>query len=171
MPLEAVRPRLPHPCIGGLAPFSRTGQPTANGGPITARFRPAHMSDGIVRRTGLGRRPPLLPGFVIALPRRDDLHRPLHPRRHLLSGARLMKPLERILATAKQTPKRVVLAEGEDPRIVEAAIMAEREGIAEITLVGNRKVIERALADAGASERAFRIEDPASSRLAPKASP
>lgn len=79
-----------------------------------------------------------------------------------------MKPLERIIATAKQSSKRIVLAEGEDPRIVGAAVRAKCEGIAEITLVGNRDIIERRLAESGANWQEFRIEDPASSRLAPR---
>jgi len=77
-----------------------------------------------------------------------------------------MKPLERILATARQAPKHIVLPEGEDPRIVEAAIRARREGIAEITLIGNHRVIEQALAGADASQLGLLIEDPASSPLA-----
>ena len=79
-----------------------------------------------------------------------------------------MKPLERIIATAQQAPRRIVLPEGEDPRIIEAAIRAKREGIAEIILLGNRDVIELALTAAGASQLEFRIEDPTSSRLAPR---
>jgi phosphate acetyltransferase len=47
-------------------------------------------------------------------------------------------------------------------------VRAKREGIAEITLIGARGIIERRLADAGASELDLRIEDPASSRLAPR---
>ncbi|GAA2839768.1 phosphate acetyltransferase [Aminobacter aminovorans] len=77
-----------------------------------------------------------------------------------------MKPLERILATARQAPKHIVLPEGEDPRIVEAAIRARREGIAEITLIGNHGVITQALAVSGASQLDCHIEDPASSPLA-----
>jgi phosphate acetyltransferase len=77
-----------------------------------------------------------------------------------------MKPLERILATARQAPKHIVLPEGEDPRIVEAAIRAKREGIAEITLIGNHGVITQALALSAASQLDCRIEDPASSPLA-----
>ncbi|CAN7601754.1 phosphate acetyltransferase [Aminobacter sp. LjRoot7] len=77
-----------------------------------------------------------------------------------------MKPLERILATARQAPKHIVLPEGEDPRIVEAAIRARREGIAEITLIGNPRVIEQALAGEDASQLGLLIEDPASSPLA-----
>ncbi|PWK74105.1 phosphate acetyltransferase [Aminobacter sp. AP02] len=76
-----------------------------------------------------------------------------------------MKPLERILFAAKASPRRIVLPEGEDPRIVEAAIRARREDIAAITLIGNRQIIERALVNAGADPLDFRIEDPASSPL------
>lgn len=79
-----------------------------------------------------------------------------------------MKPLERIIATAKQAPRRIVLAEGDDPRIVEAAVRARREGIAEITLVGNSEIIEHRLTAAGADHRDFRIEDPQASPLAPR---
>jgi phosphate acetyltransferase len=77
-----------------------------------------------------------------------------------------MKPLERIIATAKQAPRRIVLPEGEDPRIIEAAMRAKGEGIAEITLVGTRGIIEQALANAGASHLDLRIEDPKTSPLA-----
>ncbi|MBE1205163.1 phosphate acetyltransferase [Aminobacter carboxidus] len=77
-----------------------------------------------------------------------------------------MKPLERIIATAKQAPRRIVLPEGEDPRIIEAAIRAKGEGIAEITLVGTRSIIERELANAGESQLDLRIEDPKTSPLA-----
>lgn len=79
-----------------------------------------------------------------------------------------MKPLDRIIAAARHAPKRIVLAEGEDPRIVEAAVQALREGIAEITLIGSHQVITQRLADAGASPERFRIEDPARSPLTPR---
>ena len=62
-----------------------------------------------------------------------------------------MKPLDRILEAAKAAPRRIVLAEGEDPRIVEGAVRALREGLAEIVLVGNRSTVEARLAAAGAS--------------------
>lgn len=81
-----------------------------------------------------------------------------------------MKPLERIIETAKRAPKRIVLAEGEDPRIVEAAIRATRVGMAYVTLVGNHEVIERRLNEAGADRQEFRIEDPLASDLAPRLS-
>lgn len=56
-----------------------------------------------------------------------------------------MKALNNIFQRAENAPKRVVLAEGEDPRILEAATLASSRGIAEITLLGNSDNI-RALA-------------------------
>lgn len=76
-----------------------------------------------------------------------------------------MKPLERIIETARRTPKHIVLAEGEDARIVAAAVRATRERIATLTLVGNREIVEGRLAEAGAASENLRIEDPASSPL------
>lgn len=46
-----------------------------------------------------------------------------------------------IFAKAKQMNKRIVLAEGEDPRIIEAAINATRLGVAKITLLGKEETI------------------------------
>ncbi|MEJ6781124.1 phosphate acetyltransferase [Aminobacter sp. Piv2-1] len=78
-----------------------------------------------------------------------------------------MKPLERILLAAKAAPRRIVLPEGEDPRVVEAALRSVREGVAQITLVGGREIVEQCLEAAGASGEKIRIEDPASSPLTP----
>lgn len=79
-----------------------------------------------------------------------------------------MKPLDRILEAAKAAPRHIVLAEGEDPRIVEGAVRAVREGIARITLVGDRTAVEAQLAAAGAELAEIRIEDPAVSPLTPR---
>ncbi|WP_065375990.1 phosphate acetyltransferase [Ensifer adhaerens] len=79
-----------------------------------------------------------------------------------------MKPLDRILGAAKSAPRHIVLAEGEDPRIVEGAVRAVRAGLAEITLVGNRNVVEERLAEAGGNVGELRIEDPASSPMTPR---
>ncbi|CAM5503956.1 phosphate acetyltransferase [Mycolicibacterium aubagnense] len=76
-----------------------------------------------------------------------------------------MKPLERILTAAKASPRRIVLPEGEDPRIVEAALRSVREGIAEIILVGRGALIEQRLGEAGAAGEDIRIEDPETSAL------
>lgn len=79
-----------------------------------------------------------------------------------------MKPLDRILETAKAAPRHIVLAEGEDPRVVAAALRAVRASIAGITLVGSRAIVEERLAAAGASPGEIRIEDPATSPLTPR---
>ena len=79
-----------------------------------------------------------------------------------------MKPLDRIIETAKAAPRHIVLAEGEDPRIVEAAVRSVREGIARITLVGGRGAVEARLAATGAEPGEIRIEDPSTSPLTPR---
>ncbi|MGN8117755.1 phosphate acetyltransferase [Labrys sp. 22185] len=79
-----------------------------------------------------------------------------------------MKPLDRIIAAAKAAPRRIVLAEGEDPRIVEAALRASRDGIARIILLGSGDIIRQRLLEAGAASEEIRIEDPATSPLAPR---
>lgn len=76
-----------------------------------------------------------------------------------------MKPLDRIIAAARLAPRRIVLAEGEDPRIIEAALRATRESVAKIILIGNRENIAGRLDNAGAHPQAVGIEDPASSSL------
>ena len=81
-----------------------------------------------------------------------------------------MKPLDHILEAARSAPKHIVLAEGEDPRLVEAAIRAVHSGIAEITLVGRRAIVEERLAVAGAKPDEIHVQDPASSPLAPRLS-
>lgn len=76
-----------------------------------------------------------------------------------------MKPLDRILAAAKASPRHIVLAEGEDPRVVEGAIRACREGLASIALVGRREVVETQLATQGGASLGLGIEDPSTSTL------
>lgn len=65
-----------------------------------------------------------------------------------------MKALDRFLDTARKEPRRIVLAEGEDPRVQAAALRAHREGIAVPILVGDRSKI---VADG------LHVEDPAAS--------
>lgn len=48
-----------------------------------------------------------------------------------------MKPFDDLVDRARADPRHVVLAEGEDPRIVAGARRAVREGIARITLLGD----------------------------------
>lgn len=49
-----------------------------------------------------------------------------------------MKALNRIIEQARNAPVRIALSEGDDPRVLEAAVRATREGIARIILVGDR---------------------------------
>ena len=76
-----------------------------------------------------------------------------------------MKPLERIVEAAKRARRRIVLSEGEDPRIATAAVRAVNDGIADIVLVGARAQVEAQLAACGADPARFRIEDPENSAL------
>lgn len=72
-----------------------------------------------------------------------------------------MKPLDDLLAAAVRAPQRIVLAEGEDPRIIEGAAKATRDGLAKIVLLGNPGVISERLALVGANPADFDIVDPA----------
>ncbi|WP_029001419.1 phosphate acetyltransferase [Azohydromonas australica] len=58
-----------------------------------------------------------------------------------------MKPIHRIIDQARSAPQRIVLCEGEDPRVLSAATRARREGIARISLVGDtRRIVAAARA-------------------------
>lgn len=72
-----------------------------------------------------------------------------------------MNPLDEILALAANAPRRIVLPEGEDPRIIEGAIRAARDGIAQPILIGAQDNIRPNLA-ADVIEK-IEIVDPASS--------
>ena len=72
-----------------------------------------------------------------------------------------MKPLDDLLAAAVRAPQRIVLAEGEDPRIIEGAAKATRDGLAQIVLLGDPGVIGERLALVGADPANFDIVDPA----------
>ncbi|HSS28017.1 MAG TPA: NADP-dependent malic enzyme [Usitatibacter sp.] len=52
----------------------------------------------------------------------------------------IMKP---IFAAAKESPRRIVFAEGEDERVLRAAQVVADEGLAKVVLVGRPAVIER----------------------------
>ena len=54
-----------------------------------------------------------------------------------------MKALNNIFERACLSPKHIVLAEGEDPRIIEAAVSCIEKAIATITVLGNPERIER----------------------------
>ncbi|MCM1367355.1 MAG: phosphate acetyltransferase [Roseburia sp.] len=56
--------------------------------------------------------------------------------------------LQTIRQKAKSLKKTIVLAEGEEPRIITAAVKAQTEGIADIVLIGSPKVIAQKCPDA-----------------------
>ena len=53
-----------------------------------------------------------------------------------------MTLIEKLKARARMRPQRIVLPEGEDPRIVTAAAAITQEGFAKITLLGRKTIIE-----------------------------
>jgi phosphate acetyltransferase len=71
-----------------------------------------------------------------------------------------MKALDDIVARAASDPRHVVLAEGEDQRIVRGALAAIRRGVARITLVGDARKVARLVEAEGGDPTAFGIEDP-----------
>jgi phosphate acetyltransferase len=77
-----------------------------------------------------------------------------------------MKPLDHLIDVARADPRRVVLAEGEDPRVLAAAARADRDGLARIALVGSAPRVREGLAAEGADPARFEIADPAASPLA-----
>ncbi|SLN58244.1 phosphate acetyltransferase [Ruegeria meonggei] len=80
-----------------------------------------------------------------------------------------MKPLRAILGTASASDKIIALSEGDDPRIVEGAVMAVKEGVAQIVLVGNYDKVSALLtAHSGFDPNRIEIHDPDSSPLLPQ---
>lgn len=60
-----------------------------------------------------------------------------------------MTLLEKIKARARTRPQRIVLSEGEDPRVISAAREIAADNLAKITLLGRKRIIEAAAADLG----------------------
>lgn len=75
-----------------------------------------------------------------------------------------MQFLDSILNKARDHRQTIVLAEGEDARVISAAHRAHEEGIASCILVGNRGVIEQQAAASGHDLTDIRIEDPGTSQ-------
>ncbi len=76
-----------------------------------------------------------------------------------------MSALDDLVDAARAAPRRIVLAEGEDPRIVEGAVRAARDGVARITLIGRSGRVRALLGDHGADAGGFEIIDPAETPL------
>jgi phosphate acetyltransferase len=71
-----------------------------------------------------------------------------------------LNALDDIIAAARAAPQRVVLAEGEDRRVIEGAVRASGDGIARITLIGRSGAITDLLRDHGADSGDFPVIDP-----------
>ena len=74
-----------------------------------------------------------------------------------------MDIVERLVAQAKQRRRTVVLPEGDDPRILQAARRLHDEGIARPVLIGARTALEEAAESAGVSLDAIESVAPAES--------
>lgn len=80
-----------------------------------------------------------------------------------------MKPLETLLKNAARSRFRIVLSEGADPRAVEAALTAQKDGIAKMILVGELSAITAELSRQNATEdHGITLHDPDNSPLLPE---
>lgn len=77
-----------------------------------------------------------------------------------------MKAINRIIERARTSQRRIVLCEAEDPRMLEAAQRATREGIARVVLVGASARIRAAAASQRIELSGMELVDPADSPLA-----
>ncbi|MGI9290539.1 MAG: phosphate acyltransferase, partial [Gammaproteobacteria bacterium] len=75
-----------------------------------------------------------------------------------------MQFLDSIVQKARQYRQLIALAEGEDPRIIEAAQRAQDDGIANCVLIGNKELIRQHATDLSCNLTDIRIEDPANSQ-------
>ncbi len=76
-----------------------------------------------------------------------------------------MKAINRIIDRARANPGRIVLCEGDDPRVLQAALRATREGTARIVLVGERGKIQKLAEDEAIDLSGMETIDPADSPL------
>lgn len=75
-------------------------------------------------------------------------------------------PFEALLDKARADPRHIVLAEGEDRRVIEGAAHVVQDGIARVTLLGREQVIRARAAESGVSDVPVTIVDPAASEHA-----
>ncbi|UCF88694.1 MAG: phosphate acetyltransferase [bacterium] len=61
---------------------------------------------------------------------------------------------------ARKTVSRIILPEGEDPRVIEAAMVAEEEGLASTTVLGEEGAVRTAAIRAGLPPDRVRVLDP-----------
>lgn len=75
-----------------------------------------------------------------------------------------MNTLDKIIKQAQSKTKTIVLAEGDDIRVIKAAIRATEEGIAKCILVGNEAAIKQTAANEKLLLSNICVEDPQSSK-------
>ena len=75
-----------------------------------------------------------------------------------------MNFLDELYKKARRTKTRIVLSEGEDPRIVQAVIQAQREDLCDPILIGKSTTISDLLRSHKAEPDNSEIIDPANSR-------
>ena len=71
-----------------------------------------------------------------------------------------MKLIEKIKEQARKGPQRIVLAEGEDERVIEAAAICREDGIAFPVLLGNEERIKELSRSSGIALDGIEIIDP-----------
>lgn len=79
-----------------------------------------------------------------------------------------MSVLDQWIAKARVSGKKIVLPEGVDSRVVEAANRVVKAGIAQVTVIGTPEEIEGACKQAGLTERLFTVVDHTTSPDMPK---
>ncbi len=79
-----------------------------------------------------------------------------------------MSALSKIKANARKNAKHIVLAEGTEPRTVQASALIVKEGVARVTLVGPAEEIKKVAAQHQVDLTGVGIEDPA---VSPKSAP
>ncbi len=74
-----------------------------------------------------------------------------------------MQFLDSILLKARANPQNIVLAEGEDARVIEAAIRAQDDAIAHCILLGRKREIHQQAETLGLDLKDIEIQDPSTS--------
>jgi phosphate acetyltransferase len=74
-----------------------------------------------------------------------------------------MSVMEKLKNRVRSRPQRIVLPEGEDPRVITAAAIISRENFAKIALLGRKQVIAAAASDRHLDLCSVTIVDPATS--------
>ena len=75
-----------------------------------------------------------------------------------------MKPFDDLVERAQNNPKHIVMAEGEDPRVVEGAIRAVNSGVSTVTLLGQKEKIMALLDLAAIEDDRIQVVDPTASK-------